>query len=152
MWSQAPPTNTVVQVVWSQAPPLAPPTYTVVRVVWSQAPPLAPPTLCQSSQTWTWGFTTTLTWTSHWSQPTEDLHCPPSPPSPAPPTSWPGQSYRLLCCLYSMRDAKEGRKKEASKVKQTTRQSNTAHPRQLFNFLRKISCLRWDSNPRHSTL
>ena len=29
----------------------------------------------------------------------------------------------------SMRDA-EGRKKEASKVKQTTRQSNTAHPRQ----------------------
>ena len=29
-----------------------------------------------------------------------------------------------------MRDEKEGRKKEASKVKQTTRQSNTAHPRQ----------------------
>ena len=28
-----------------------------------------------------------------------------------------------------MRD-EEGRKKEASKVKQTTRQSNTAHPRQ----------------------
>ena len=29
-----------------------------------------------------------------------------------------------------MRDEKEERKKEASKVKQTTRQSNTAHPRQ----------------------
>ena len=43
---------------------------------------------------------------------------------------------------------REGRKKEASKVKQTTRQSNTAHPRQL----RKMSCLGWDSNPRHSTL
>ena len=39
----------------------------------------------------------------------------------------------------------EGRKKEASKVKQTTR-----HPRQLL-FLRKMNCLRWDSNPRHST-
>ena len=33
-----------------------------------------------------------------------------------------------------MRD-EEGRKKEASKVKQTTRQSNTAHPRQSL-FLR----------------
>ena len=31
-----------------------------------------------------------------------------------------------------MRDA-EGRKKEASKVKQTTRQSNTAHPRQSLS-------------------
>ena len=38
---------------------------------------------------------------------------------------------------------REGRKKEASKVKQTTRQSNTAHPRQSL-FLRKMSCL---SNP-----
>ena len=44
----------------------------------------------------------------------------------------------------------EGRKKEASKVKQT-RQSNTAHPRQSL-FLEKMSCLRWDSNPRHSIL
>ena len=51
-----------------------------------------------------------------------------------------------------MRDErrKEGRKEEASKVKQTTKQSNTAHPRQSL-FLRKMSCLRWDSNPRHST-
>ena len=32
------------------------------------------------------------------------------------------------------------RKKEANKVKQTTRQSNTAHPRQSL-FLRKMSCL-----------
>ena len=32
-------------------------------------------------------------------------------------------------------------------MKQTTRQSNTAHPRQSL-FLRKMSCLRWDSNPR----
>ena len=38
------------------------------------------------------------------------------------------------------------RKEEASKVKQTTRQSNTAHPRQSL-FLEKISCLGWDSNP-----
>ena len=42
-------------------------------------------------------------------------------------------------------------KKEASKVKQKTRQSNTAHPRQSL-FLEKMSCLRWDSNPRHSIL
>ena len=42
------------------------------------------------------------------------------------------------------------RKKEASKVTQTTRQSNTAHPRQSL-FLRKMSCLGWYSNPRHST-
>ena len=34
----------------------------------------------------------------------------------------------------------EGRKKEASKVKQTTRQSNTAYPRRSL-FLRKMSCL-----------
>ena len=53
--------------------------------------------------------------------------------------------------VYMLRDEKEGRKKEASKVKQTTRQSNTAHPRQSL-FLRKMSCLGWDSNPRHSTL
>ena len=33
---------------------------------------------------------------------------------------------------------REGRKEEASKVKQTTRQSNTAHPRQSL-FLRKIA-------------
>ena len=43
------------------------------------------------------------------------------------------------------------RKEErASKIKQTTRQSNTAHPRQSL-FLRKMSCFGWDSNPRHST-
>ena len=29
--------------------------------------------------------------------------------------------------------------------------SNTAHPRQSL-FQRKMSCLRWDSNPRHSAL
>ena len=46
-----------------------------------------------------------------------------------------------------MTDEREGRKKEASKVKQTTRQSNTALPRQSL-FLRKMSCLGWDSNPR----
>ena len=37
----------------------------------------------------------------------------------------------------------KGRKKEASKVKQTTRQSNTAHPRQslfLRNELPRVSC------------
>ena len=50
-----------------------------------------------------------------------------------------------------MRDEKEERKKQARSSKQT-RQSNTAHPahpRQSL-FLEKMSCLRWDSNPRHS--
>ena len=47
-----------------------------------------------------------------------------------------------------MRD-KEGRKKEASKAMQTTKQSNTTHPRQSL-FQRRMSCLGWDSNPRHS--
>ena len=46
-----------------------------------------------------------------------------------------------------MRDEKEERKKQARSNKQT-RQSNTAHPRQSL-FLEKMSCLRWDSNPRH---
>ena len=46
-----------------------------------------------------------------------------------------------------MRDEKEGRKKQARSNKQT-RQSNTAHPRQSL----KMSCLGWDSNPRHYTL
>ena len=49
-----------------------------------------------------------------------------------------------------MRDEKEERKKQARSNKQT-RQSNTACPRQSL-FLRKMSCLGWDSNPRHSTL
>ena len=48
-----------------------------------------------------------------------------------------------------MRDEKEERKKQARSNKQT-RQSNTAHPRQSL-FLEKMSCLGWDSNPRHST-
>ena len=38
--------------------------------------------------------------------------------------------------------------KEASKVKQTTKQSNTAHPRKSL-FQKKKSCLRWDWNPHH---
>ena len=61
-----------------------------------------------------------------------------------------GCTHWLVQYVYtcSMRDEKE---EEASKVKQTTRQSNTAHPRQSL-FLRKISRLVWDSNPRHSTL
>ena len=50
-----------------------------------------------------------------------------------------------------MRDEKEGRKKQARSNKQQLRQSNTAHPRQSL-FLPKMSCLRWDSNPRHSIL
>ena len=44
---------------------------------------------------------------------------------------------------------KEGRKKQARSNKQ--RQSNTTHPRQLL-FLRKLSCLGWDSNSRQSAL
>ena len=43
---------------------------------------------------------------------------------------------------------RDERKKQARSNKQT-RQSNTAHPRQSL-FLEKMSCLRWDSNPRHS--
>ena len=45
------------------------------------------------------------------------------------------------------------RKKERSKQmsNKQTRQSNTAHPRQSL-FLRKMSCLWWDSNPRHSNM
>ena len=58
-----------------------------------------------------------------------------------------GSGYTQLCL---MRD-EEGRKKEVSKIKQTTRQSNTANPRQSL-FLRKMNCLGWDSNLRHSTL
>ena len=52
--------------------------------------------------------------------------------------------------MFLMRDEKEERKKQARSNKQT-RQSNTAHPRQS-RFLRKMSCLGWDSNPRHSIL
>ena len=48
-----------------------------------------------------------------------------------------------------MRDA-EGRKEEASNAIQTTKQSNTAHPRQSL-FQRKTELIRWDSNPQHST-
>ena len=44
--------------------------------------------------------------------------------------------HMKICVL--MRD--ERRKKEASKGKQTTKQSNTTHPRQS-PFLRKMSCL-----------
>ena len=47
-----------------------------------------------------------------------------------------------------MRDEK-GRKKEASKVKQTTKQSNT---RQLVTFQKKDELPQVESNPRHSTL
>ena len=57
--------------------------------------------------------------------------------------------YYLNVIYYYMFYEKEGkkeerRKKEGSRVKQTTRESNTAHPRQSF-FLRKMSCLGWDS-------
>ena len=54
------------------------------------------------------------------------------------------------CTCLNERRKKEERKKQARSNKQT-RQSNTAHPRQSL-FLRKMSCLGWDSNPRHSTL
>ena len=51
----------------------------------------------------------------------------------------------VFCFLLHvlMRDEKEERMKQARSNKQT-RQSNTAHPRQSL-FLRKMSCLRWDS-------
>ena len=50
--------------------------------------------------------------------------------------------------MFLMRDEKEGRKKQARSNNQT-RQSNTAHPRQSL-FQRKMSCIGWDSNTRHS--
>ena len=43
-----------------------------------------------------------------------------------------------------MRDEKEGRSKQGQT--NTQGKSNTAHPRQSL-FLRKMSCLGWDSNP-----
>ena len=50
------------------------------------------------------------------------------------------------CTVYTcFNERREGRKKETNKVKQTTRQSNTTHPRQSL-FLIKMSCLGWDSN------
>ena len=39
--------------------------------------------------------------------------------------------------------------KEERKKQGQTRQSNTAHPRKS-HFLRKMSCLGWDSNPQHT--
>ena len=53
------------------------------------------------------------------------------------------ETTNIIMVRVLMRD-EEGRKKEASKVKQT-RQSNTAHPRQSL-FRRKIRCLGWDSS------
>ena len=58
--------------------------------------------------------------------------------------------YMYMHVRFLMRDEKKERKKQARSNKQT-RQSNTAHPRQSL-FLRKMTCLGWDSNPRHSTL
>ena len=51
------------------------------------------------------------------------------------------------CTCFLMRDEKEERKKlKQARSNKQTRHSNTAHPRQL----EKMSCLRWDSNSRHS--
>ena len=59
------------------------------------------------------------------------------------------QHARESLYMFLMRDEKEERKKQARSNKQT-RQRNTAHTRQSL-FLEKMSCLGWDSNPRHST-
>ena len=45
----------------------------------------------------------------------------------------------------------ERRKKQARSNKQQLRQSNIAHPRWSL-FPRKMSCLEWDSNSRHSCI
>ena len=50
-----------------------------------------------------------------------------------------------------MRDEKEGRKKQEKSNKQQGKATQHTYPRQSF-FVRKMSCLGWDSNPRHSTL
>ena len=52
--------------------------------------------------------------------------------------------------MYMLVRRLEGRMKEASKVKRTTWSSNTTHLRQTLR-QRKMSYLRWDLNPRHST-
>ena len=61
-----------------------------------------------------------------------------------------GAENMYIVCLYMyihvlMKDEKEGRKKQARSIK-TTRQSNTAHPRQSL-FLRKMSCFRQSALP-----
>ena len=47
---------------------------------------------------------------------------------------------------------KEGRSEQGQAKRYKTKQSNTTHPREPQSPLkRKMSCLRWDSNPQHST-
>ena len=48
------------------------------------------------------------------------------------------RTHVVIIHVFLMRDEMEGRKEEASKVIQATRQSNTTHPRQSL-FLRKMS-------------
>ena len=65
--------------------------------------------------------------------------------------------FYTLCVCYSiitfihvlMRDEKEGRKKQARSNKQQGKA--TQHTQGSHFPLRKMSCLGWDSNPRHST-
>ena len=52
--------------------------------------------------------------------------------------------------MFLMRDEKEERKKQARSYKQQGKA--TQHTQGSHFFLRKMSCLGWDSNPRHSTL
>ena len=54
-------------------------------------------------------------------------------------------------CMHVLNERLEGRKKEASKVKQTNKAKQHSTPKAV-TFPRKMSCLRWDSNPRHSIL
>ena len=55
--------------------------------------------------------------------------------------------YRDVYIYMLMRD-EEGRKKEARKVKQIT----TQHTQGSHFSKGKVTCLGWNSNPRHSTL
>ena len=48
-----------------------------------------------------------------------------------------------------MREEKEGRKKQARSNKQTTRQSNTAHPRQSLHTHYLALNLSWQQEPSH---
>ena len=54
-------------------------------------------------------------------------------------------------CMHVLNERLEGRKKEASKVKQINKAKQHSTPKAV-TFPRKMSCLRWDSNPRHSIL
>ena len=60
-----------------------------------------------------------------------------------------GKCSIVVSCIHVLiRYEKEGRKKQG----QTNNKAKQHSTPKAVTFLRKISCLGWDSNPRHSTL